>query len=227
MRLLCWLPAQGPGQASSSKASHLLLVSTGGGSLQVWRVPLATLLGSSIGFTSGNGSPTGPENQQQQQDAVWAAASCCRLVGSVAATHRSQDCLTALCLDGGGRCGTVREGTAEATGEQQGCCRVWVGDSSGHVALLGLDLVEAAGVCAGAGAGAGTVPTTAAAQADAVRLAHWRACAAPVVSLQPVVAVAGAAGLSGPELLLVGGQDATIGLWTCSVRPRISTEMYS
>ena len=179
--------------------------------MQVWRVPLAALLlGSSVGVTGG--SPAGPENQQQQmKDAVGAAASCCRLVGSVAATHRSQDCLTALCLDRGRGGGTVREEEAEgeAVGEEQSCCcRVWVGDSSGHVALLDL-----AAVCGSAAAGA--VPASAAAApADTVRLAHWRACAAPVVSLQPVAG----AGPQGP-VLLVGGQDAAIGLWTHAVSP--------
>jgi WD40 repeat protein len=76
--------------------------------------------------------------------------------------------------------------------------RLWTGDSSGHVALWDIS-------CINASSAAEPLPGT------ALRLAHWRAATAAVVSLETLAAPGSAGGQH--NLLLVGSQDAAISLW--------------
>lgn len=245
VRCLCWVPTDGRNAASSALedssgcngrgsphgqggccgAPHaLLLVAGDDGGLQSWLVPLtppSTTL-SPASCPPGTSSAAGP-------DAGATPANVCRLVASWQATHRRQDCISSLRLDTG-------------PGSQPG--QLWTGDSSGHVALWDLSAMLAAAGCpdaAQAGAPgdpslgtfvaeadkaqhqqtASPVPTVveavsatatgAGASAQPPRLLLWRAAGSSIVGLDLLQG-------AGRGLLLVGGQDAGIGIWTRQVR---------
>ena len=80
--------------------------------------------------------------------------------------------------------------------------RVWTGDSSGHVAAWDVSALCGAAAAPDGGAAAGEPSPDALPR----RLAHWRAADTQVVSLSWMAA--------GHGLLLVGAQDAAIGIWT-------------
>ncbi|KAL4420053.1 hypothetical protein ABPG77_007492 [Micractinium sp. CCAP 211/92] len=241
VRCLCWVPTGGSsaagsalgessgcngrgsphGQGNCQGAPHaLLLVAGDDGGLQSWLVPLppsSTTL-SPASCPPGTSSAAGP-------DAGATPANAFRLVASWQATHRSQDCITSLRLD---------------TGPSSRPGQLWTGDSSGHVALWDLSAVLAACSCSEAAPadtpGGSSLATSAAdvepvqhqqtaslvppvamaaaaadafaaASMQATRLLLWQAAGASVVGLDLLQG-------AGRGLLLVGGQDAGIGIWT-------------
>ncbi len=246
VRCLCWVPTGGSSAAGSALgessgcngrgsphrqgncqgAPHaLLLVAGDGGGLQSWLVPLppsSTTL-SPASCPPGTSSAAGPGA------GATPAKNAFRLVASWQATHRSQDCITSLRLDTG-------------PGSRPG--QLWTGDSSGQVALWDLSAVLAACSCSEAAPadtpGGSSLATSAAdvepvqhqqtaslvppvamaaaaadafaaASMQATRLLLWQAAGASVVGLDLLQG-------AGRGLLLVGGQDAGIGIWTRQVR---------
>lgn len=249
VRRLCWLPldcgkdagsygspdtcssGEGEGIPCSKSArcgapNALLLVAGDDGGMQLWQVPLPLLSEPS---SPACGSPAAASAAAPGNGAH--SPAVCRLVASFAATHRRQDCVTSLCVD---------IGPSSRPGQ------LWLGDSSGHVALWDLSAVLAAASCqdgafCGASNGATPGPPQDACLADSMDSAQHRH-AVPAVPPVPVAAAATdavaaavpqrlllwrAAGSSivgldllegaGHSLLLVGGQDAAIAIWTRQV----------
>ena len=166
----------------------LLAACSEDGGVQVWEVqlPNGLLSGSSEAGSVPAGADAQPEAPGPQPQVG------CRLLARFAAAHLPQDCISAVCL-------------GEAAGDGAAASlRLWTGDSSGHVALWDLSSLVAVHV----GAAAGAPPAAAPAPALPRRLAHWRAAEAPVVSLDCLV--------PGRGLLLVGAQDASVGVWTAA-----------
>ncbi|KAL4440619.1 hypothetical protein ABPG75_003620 [Micractinium tetrahymenae] len=208
VRRLCWLPLDGSSASGSSAGASedsdvdggpasegaccgsphpLLLVAGDDGGLQFWQVPLPPVCTPS---SPACGTPDAAAASAADADDPAPPPAAGRLVASLAATHRSQDCITSLCLDSG-------------PGSRP--CQLWTGDSSGHVALWDLSGVLRAAMPPVAVAAAAAASASAAALPQ--RLLLWRAAGSSIVSLDMLQG-------AGRGLLLVGGQDAAIGIWT-------------
>ena len=200
VRKLCWLPAAGSastgedsGDSRDAGVAPLLVACCEDGSMQFWRVQLPTTLSGQPAEAEPAAEPAGADSTAGAEDVAAgsddqpAPAAACTLVARLAATHRRQDCITAVC----------------AATSADGALQLWTGDSSGHVALWDvsplLPSAPAAPTSSDAAkpAGLGTMPR---------RQLLWRAAGAAVVSLDALAPRRG--------LLLVGAQDASVAVWT-------------
>lgn len=192
VRKLCWLPA------TDARAAPMLVACCEDGSMQFWGVQLPAELGS--GGTAGAAAePCGADRAAGTEAGAAAGeqppqlpVAACTLVARIAAAHRRQDCITAVC----------------ASSSADGAPQLWTGDSSGHVALW-----DAAPLCSAAPAASEAEPGSDDARPAGLGLDRlprrtliWRAAEAAVVSLDALT--------PGRGLLLVGAQDASVAVWT-------------
>lgn len=187
---LCWLLAANAeggawaGTGTGAAAAPLLVACSEDRGVQFWRVELPPASGSAAGEAAA-GPQRGAADTEEQQ----APAAACTLVARISVAHRPQDCITAMC-----------PGNAGGSAQQ-----LWTGDSGGHVALWDVSNLTQASTSAAASP-AGSTAALGGGLALPQRLLMWRAADAPVVSLDPLA--------PGHGLLLVGGQDAHMGVWT-------------
>lgn len=229
VRQLGWLPPR-----AGSREQAVLVAVSGGGDLVFWHVALPRQGHLGIGVGSSSAEAGGAEPSGQAGDGALSGASC-QLAARMRAAHLPRGCVTALCVDPPRR--------RLWTGDSSGHVAAWdvaglmagggLGSSSGQPLAVGgatalgstadaeqLELSPGSprevkgAVESSAGLAGQQSPSAPPSSTLPRRLAHWRAAKSAVVSL----AVLPAAACGGPPLLLVGAQEAAVGVWTQQAR---------